>query len=150
MQFSLFKLGALVALAQTISAAQLHIETTHPPANKYKSHCTVIVSSSDPFNDKCSGSSSPFPGGCGDNHGTKKASICGDKTIEVNWNRGTLRYLDASGQEQAHCTLSSVLQGGECDTNDPNKYPEPTSAAPGLSAINALLGLTPVVAGLLI
>lgn len=149
MQFSLFKLGALVALAQTISAAQLHIETTHPPANKYKAHCTVIVSADNPLEGGCSGSSSPFPGGCGDNRGTKEATICGNKTIRVNWEQGTLEY-EADNQVKAHCTLSSTHQGGECDTDDPEKYPHPTSAAPGISAINALLGLTPVVAGLLL
>lgn len=140
MQFSLFKLGALVAMAHTIVADDLHIETTHPPANKYKSHCTVI------FDEDilgCTGSSSPFPGGCGDNHGQKEATICGN-TLTVDWDHGTLQY------QSKHCTLSSTHQGGSCDTNDPEKYPQPTSAAPGLSAINALLGLTPVVAGLLL
>ena len=146
MQFSLFKLGALVAMAQTISAANLHIETTHPPANKYKAHCTVIVT--DAFADGCKGSSSPFPGGCGDNLGVKKASICGSNTITVDWNHGTLQY--SGDNTQAHCTLSSTHQGGKCDTSDPDRYPQPTSAGPGLSAINALLGITPVVAGLLL
>lgn len=147
MQFSLFKLGALVAMAQTITAANLHIETTHPPANKYKAHCTVILD--DPLGG-CSGSSTPFPGGCGDNLGVKKAKICGSNTITVDWNHGTLQYESSDGSTQAHCTLSSTHQGGKCDTNDPNKYPEPTSAAPGMSAISALLGITPVVAGLLL
>lgn len=146
MQFSLFKLGALVAMAHTIAADNLHIETTHPPANEYKSHCTVIFD--EPILG-CTGSSSPFPGGCGGNHGVKKATMCGSKSLTVDWNHGTLQYQGKNGQS-VHCTLSTVQQGGSCDTNDPDKYPEPTSAAPGLSAISALLGITPVVAGLLL
>merc|ERR1712187_913696 len=94
MQSWILKFGALAALAQTISAAQVHIETTHPPANKYKSHCTVIVEGE--LWPGCNGGSSgPFPGGCGDNSDTDPASICGDGKVNVNWTTGMLNITSS-------------------------------------------------------
>lgn len=147
MQSWILKFGALAALAQTISAAQLHIETTHPSANKYKSHCTVIVED-EIFG--CKGSSSPFPGGCGDNEGTKEASICGDNTIEVNWKNAQLTFKSSDGQE-AKCVLSTTSQWGECNTDDPNQYPLENGASGLFDAGKSVLyGLTPIAAGLLL
>lgn len=147
MQSWIFKFGALAALAQTISAAQIHIETTHPSANKYKSHCTVIVED-ELFG--CKGSSSPFPGGCGDNSGTKEASICGKNTIEVNWHNAQLTFKSSDGQE-AKCVLSTTSQWGECNTDDPNQYPLENGVSGLFDAGKSVLyGLTPIAAGLLL
>lgn len=147
MQSFLLKFGALVALAQTVTAGQLHIETTHPPANKYKSHCTVILED-DLFG--CSGSSQPFPQGCGGNRGVKTAPICGDDKITVDWHSGLLTFQSGSGQK-AHCTLDSTADFGKCDTNDPDKYPPPiNSKASSVNPASVLYGLAPIAAGLLL
>lgn len=147
MQSWILKFGALAALAQTISGAQVHIETTHPPANKYKAHCTVIVED-EIFG--CKGSSSPFPGGCGDNQGTKQASICGDNTIEVNWHTAQLTFKSADGK-QAGCVLSTTSQWGECNTDNPDQYPLENGASSLFDAGKSVLyGLTPIAAGLLL
>lgn len=141
MQSWIFKFGALAFLAQTVAAGKLHIETTHPPANKYKSHCTVI------FEDDiagCTGSSGPFPGGCGDNDGELTAPMCGG-TLTVNWDIGLVKYKDQ------HCTLNSVKNFGKCDTSDPDQYPVPSNSGNQVSANNALYGLAPLAAaGLLL
>ncbi|ODM17693.1 hypothetical protein SI65_06481 [Aspergillus cristatus] len=149
MQSWILKFGALAALAQTISAAQLHIETTHPPANKYKSHCTVILE--DELWGNCKGSSSPFPGGCGDNSDTKPATICGDNTVNVNWKTGQLTIKSADGQKEAKCVLSSTSQWGECNTDNPDQYPLENGASSLFDAGKSVLyGLTPIAAGLLL
>lgn len=137
MQSWIFKFGALAFLAQTVAAGKLHIETTHPSANKYKSHCTVI------FEDDIAGcadsSSGPFPGGCGDNKGTLTAPMCGN-TLTVHWDQGLVEYKDQ------HCTLDSVKNFGKCDTSDPDKYPVPSNSGNQVSANTALYGLAPLAA----
>lgn len=148
MQSWILKFGALAALAQTISAAQIHIETTHPSANKYKSHCTVIVE--DNIFGDCKGSSTPFPGGCGDNKDTDPATICGDKTVSVDWRTAELSIKDTDGNEEK-CVLSTTSQWGECNTDDPNKYPTENGASGLFDAGKSVLyGLTPIAAGLLL
>ena len=150
MQSWILKFGALAALAQTISAAQVHIETTHPPANKYKSHCTVIVEGE--LWPGCNGGSSgPFPGGCGDNSDTDPASICGDGKVNVNWTTGMHNITSDDGQHSAGCVLSTTSQWGECDTNNPDQYPLENGASSLFDAGKSVLfGLTPIAAGLLL
>ncbi|GES57384.1 hypothetical protein ATEIFO6365_0001067200 [Aspergillus terreus] len=145
----LLKLGALAALAQTISAAHIYIKTTSPPANKYVSHCTVII---DDELFGCSGSSEPFSKGCGGNRGTSTKSICKTAQVTVDWDNGKLDFTNDSG-DHANCTLSTTQQWGECDTTDPNKYPkvEDNGAASSLfGAGSAIAGLGSLAAGLMI
>ncbi|PKY02733.1 hypothetical protein P168DRAFT_291866 [Aspergillus campestris IBT 28561] len=149
MQSWLLKFGAIAALAQTISGAHIYVKTTNPPANRYVSHCTVIIDD-DLFG--CSGSSKPFSEGCGGNRGVSSQKICGDGEVEVNWHSGELVFTAPDGQH-ANCTLSTSRSGGECDTEDPNKYPPVhfKNAASGPVNVNNLLyGMGSVAAGLLL
>ncbi|RAL17470.1 uncharacterized protein BO97DRAFT_6834 [Aspergillus homomorphus CBS 101889] len=143
----LLKLGAILALAQAITAAQIKIKTTNPPANSYVSHCSVIVED-ELFG--CKGSSKPFKKECGKNQGVQTKSICGDASVTVDWYSAVLTFKSADGQT-ANCTLSSTKTEGHCDTSNPTEYPqEHNGAARLLNANTALWALAPIAAGLLI
>ncbi|KAE8395517.1 hypothetical protein BDV23DRAFT_145129 [Aspergillus alliaceus] len=143
----LLKPSTVMALAQTITGAHIYIKSTQPPANKYVTHCTVII---DDELYGCKGSSKPFKKKCGRNKGTETKKICDGSSVTVNWETGDLQFKSQNG-DHANCTLSTTNPWGECDTNDPNKYPKIASQAASLFSVNtALYGLAPVAAGLLI
>ncbi|PWY64263.1 hypothetical protein BO70DRAFT_303072 [Aspergillus heteromorphus CBS 117.55] len=140
----LVKLGALTVLAQTISAAELHIRTTDPPANNYVEHCTVIL------NDElfgCKGSSKPFPNECGQNYGVETKSICDTMSVTINWDTALVMFDDNKGNT-ANCTLSSVETEGHCNTDNSTAYPVEANNAVHLSAGTALWGLGTMALGL--
>ncbi|RAH85821.1 hypothetical protein BO86DRAFT_386112 [Aspergillus japonicus CBS 114.51] len=143
----LLKLGALFALAQTLTAAEIKIRTTNPPANSYVSHCSVILED-ELFG--CKGSSKPFKKSCGRNTGVQTKSICGDASVTVDWYSAVLTFESADGRT-ANCTLSSTETEGHCNTDDPDAFPvEQNGAGRLLGARTALWGVAPVVVGLLV
>lgn len=139
----LFKLGGILAVAQTISATQIHIKNTSPPANRYVHHCTVIVD--EPGVNGCDGSSSPFEDQCGRNPGVLTQSICNGGEVKVNWYTGEVTVKKDG--KKASCVLSDVHDGGECDTEKPDQYEKGDyNGASGLGVSSALYGLAPLVA----
>ncbi|PYI05222.1 hypothetical protein BO78DRAFT_152240 [Aspergillus sclerotiicarbonarius CBS 121057] len=144
------KLGTLMALAQTISGAQIYIKSTQPAANLYVTHCTVIIED-DLFG--CQGSSEPFKKECGSNEGIETKSICKTASVTVDWTTAQLTFTNDDGNT-ANCTLSSTSQDGHCDTDDPNEYPiespHASTASGRLTAGAALWGLGTMAAGFLI
>ncbi|OJK04247.1 hypothetical protein ASPACDRAFT_75728 [Aspergillus aculeatus ATCC 16872] len=143
----LLKIGALLALAQTLRAAEIKIRTTNPPANSYVSHCSVILED-ELFG--CKGSSKPFKKSCGRNTGVQTKSICGDASVTVDWYSAVLTFESADGRT-ANCTLSSTETEGHCNTDDPDAFPvEHNGAGRLLGPHTVFWGVAPVVAGLLL
>ncbi|PYH93235.1 hypothetical protein BO71DRAFT_5691 [Aspergillus ellipticus CBS 707.79] len=142
----LIKLSALTLLAQSISAAEVHIRTTDPPANNYVMHCTLIINDS-LFG--CKGSSKPFPNECGQNYGIETKSICGTSSVTINWDTAEFEYNDNKGNT-ANCTLSGVETESHCNTNNSTQYAVEHNAAPRLSAGTAFWGLGTMALGLLV
>ncbi|PWY74522.1 hypothetical protein BO94DRAFT_549652 [Aspergillus sclerotioniger CBS 115572] len=146
----IIQLGALMALAQTISGAEIYIKSTQPPANLYVTHCSVIIED-ELFG--CKGSSEPFKRSCGRNKGIETKSICKSATVTVDWTTAQLSFKNSDGNT-ANCTLNSTSSFGHCNTDNPDEYPIETvhksAASGGLAASAALLGLGTMAAGLLI
>ncbi|RMJ21846.1 hypothetical protein PHISP_07280 [Aspergillus sp. HF37] len=143
---SLLKAGAVLAMAQSVSAAHIHVKNTTPPANPSEIRCTMIID--DPING-CQGSSAPWEENCGRNEGdssTRAFPSCNNGgEVTVNWYTGLVNYQDNEGTK-AHCVLSKTKTGGECDTDHPNRYEKGDyDAANGLGG-NALYALAPMVA----
>lgn len=104
--------GALLALAQFSSAVRLHIENTNPPANKYITHCTLIVDGN--LHGCVDASSEPFVKGCGGNTGTATHTICNSAAVTIDWD--TLKVtFDNNAGDHSECTLDTDQPGGECD-----------------------------------
>lgn len=118
----LFKLGALLALAQSISAAEITLMNTSPPALPDEHACTLIIHN--PING-CKGSSHPWSQICGRNDGsasTKAISGCSNNAhVTVDWFTGVVHFSDDAGGK-AMCVLSGVHDGGHCNTNHPHTF----------------------------
>lgn len=144
MQSWIFKLGAVVAMAQSIAGTGVHIKNTSPRANVYVHHCSLVL---DGELLGCSGSSSPFDDQCGRNSGTQTKKICDDLSVSVNWYTGEVKFDGSNGN--AKCTLSTTQDGGHCNTDDPDQFPKGdyNAASSLMTRGNAVYGLAvPMVA----
>lgn len=148
----LFKLGAVLAFAQAISAAQITLKNTTPPANPDEIRCTLIIH--DPISG-CKGSSEPWEENCGRNEGTASTRDISDCSnggqVTVNWHTGKVTFSNDSGAKES-CILSDTKTGGHCNTDQPHQFEKGDySAANSLvSSSNALYALAPMAAGLFI
>jgi hypothetical protein len=142
---SLLKAGAALALAQSASAAHIHLKHTTPPALPSEIRCTMIID--DPING-CQGSSRPWEENCGRNDGDNSSRIipsCDNGgSVTVNWYTGLVNYQDKEGGK-AHCVLNTTQAGGECNTDHPNRYEKGDYDAASGVAGNALYALAPMV-----
>lgn len=147
----LLKLGAVLALAQSISAAKISLMNTSPPALPNEHACSLIIH--DPIHG-CKGSSKPWSEICGRNDGSassKAISSCPNNAqVTVDWYTGVVHFSDDAGGK-AMCVLNDVHDGGHCDTNHPHAFDKGDYNAANtlVTPNNALYALGSVIAAAL-
>lgn len=106
---------ALLSFSQLLSAARIHIENTNPPANKYITHCSVVIDGT-VFGCK-DASAEPYPKGCGANKGNDKwVQICGSASMKVEWDNPDVKVTFRNNEmQESSCNLKNDKPGSSCE-----------------------------------